>query len=83
MFREVAGMIEGDGQLLWRSRIQAGPQDEKSDEDLVECAEWPTQKMSPDLRGSWEVPGALVYLETEKLVFAVADWLPLTALAVS
>jgi hypothetical protein len=29
MFREVAGMIEGDGQLLWRSGIQAGPQDEK------------------------------------------------------
>jgi hypothetical protein len=55
----------------------------RSDEDLVECAEWPTQKKSPDLRGSWEVPGALVYLETEKLVFAVADWLPLTALAVS
>jgi hypothetical protein len=55
----------------------------RSDEGLVECAEWPTQKKSPDLRGSWEVPGALVYLETEKLVFAVADWLPLTALAVS
>jgi hypothetical protein len=79
---DVGGMIEEDEVIYKEFVFSQGPRMRKGSEEPG-SPQKTGQKKSPDLRGSWDVPGALVYLETEKLLFAVAVWLPLAALAVS